>query len=127
MRIVVSDRLANYGVSGILALRPTPDALIVDSMSLSCTVLGKQVEFAVLSALTEIAADLKLEKILFEFNPTERNQATRRFLDSVADRVSDTQFVVPLALSDERLRAAAVNPGAWTIELERGVAGFTAR
>ena len=127
MRIVVSDRLASYGVSGILALRPTPDALIVDSMSLSCTVLGKQVEYAVLSALTEIASDLKVEKILFEFNPTERNQPTRRFLDSVADRVSDTQFVVPVALAEERLRAAAVNAGAWTIELERGVAGFAER
>src|SRR5271165_2287326 len=126
MRIVVSDRLANYGVSGILALRPTPDALIVDSMSLSCTVLGKQVEFAVLSALAEIASDLKVGKILFEFNPTERNQATRRFLDSVAGRMSDTQFSVPVALSEERLRAAAVNPGAWTIELVRRVAGFTA-
>ena len=127
MRVVVSDRLANYGISGILALRPTPEALVVESMSLSCTVLGKQVEYAVLSALTEIASDLKVEKILFEFNPAERNQPTRRFLDSVADRMSDTQFVVPLAFSEERLQAAAVNAGAWTIELERGVAGFTSR
>jgi hypothetical protein len=121
MRIVVSDRLANYGASGILALRPTSEALVVSSMSLSCTVLGKQVEFAVLSALSEIASDLKVEKILFEFNPTERNQPTRRFLDSVADRVSDTRFVLPLALSQERLKAAAINVGTWTLELERGL------
>ena len=127
MRIVVSDRLAGYGVSGILALRPTSEALIVDSMSLSCTVLGKQVEFAVLSALREIASDLKVEKILFAFNPTERNQPTRRFLDSVADSVSDTQFVVPLALLEERVQAAAINAGAWTFELEHIVPGFTAR
>jgi len=127
MRITVSDRLASYGISGILALRPTPEALIVDSMSLSCTVLGKQVEYAVLSALTEIATDLKVANILFEFNPTDRNQATIRFLQSVADRVSDSQFVVPVALAEGRLRAAAVNAGAWTIELERGVAGFTER
>jgi len=127
MRIVVSDRLASYGISGILALRPTPEALIVDSMSLSCTVLGKQVEYAVLSALTEIASDLKVANILFEFNPTDRNQPTIRFLQSVADRVSDSQFVVPVTLAEERLRAAAVNAGAWTIELERGVAGFTER
>ena len=127
MRVVVSDRLANYGVSGILALRPTPDALIVDSMSLSCTVLGKQVEFAVLAALTEIASDLKVGKILFEFNPTERNQPTRRFLDSVADRVSDTQFVVPVANAAARLQTAAVSAGAWTVDLERSVAGSTGR
>ena len=104
MRIVVSDRLANYGISGILALRPTADALVVESMSLSCTVLGKQVEHAVLSALTEIATDLKVEKILFQFNPTDRNQPTRRYLQSVADPVSDTQFVAPVALAEERLR-----------------------
>ena len=127
MRIVVSDRLANYGVSGILALRPTPDALIVESMSLSCTVLGKQVEYAVLSALRGIASDLKLGKILFQFNPTDRNQPTLRFLQSLADRVSDLQFVVPVVVAEERLRAAAVNAGAWTIELERGVGGFAER
>ena len=127
MRIVVVDRLANYGVSGILALRPEPDALVVDSMSLSCTVLGKQVEYAVLSALTEIASDLKVDKIQFQFNPTDRNQPTLRFLQSVADWSPDEKFVVPLTLAQERMRAAAVNAGAWTVELERGVAGFAGR
>jgi len=127
MRITVSDRLADYGVSGILALRPTPDALVIEAMSLSCTVLGKQIEYAVLSALQELAVDLKVESILFEFNPTDRNQPTLRFLQSVAHRLSDRQFVVPLALAAERIRTAAVNPGAWTIDLHRGVAGFTAR
>jgi hypothetical protein len=127
MRIAVSDRLADYGVSGILALRPAPDALIVESMSLSCTVLGKQVEYAVLSALTELASDLKVDNIVFEFNPTSRNQPTLRFLQSVADGASETKFVLPLAVAEERLRAAAVSAGSWTIELERGVAGFTAR
>ena len=127
MRIIVSDRLANYGVSGILALQPTSDALIVESMSLSCTVLGKQVEYAVLSALRDIASALKCGRIQFHFNPTDRNQPTLRFLQSVADRVSDTQFVLPLALAEERLRTAAVNAGAWTVELERSAAGSTAR
>lgn len=127
MHITVSDRLANYGVSGILALQPTPDALIVNSMSLSCTVLGKQVEYAVLSALREIASDLKVGKIQFQFNPTNRNQPTLRFLQSVADRLSDTQFVIPVALAEQRLQTAAVNAGVWTIEMERSVAGFTAR
>ena len=92
MRIVVSDRLATYGVSGILALRPTTDALIVESMSLSCTVLGKQVEFAVLSALTEIASDLNVGKIRFEFNPTDRNRQTVTvgLFTDLADRHNDT-------------------------------------
>ncbi len=127
MRIVVSDRLADYGISGILACRPTADALIVEAMSLSCTVLGKQVEYAVFSALTEIASDLRVARILFEFSATERNQPTHRFLQSVADRVSDTRFVVPLELAEARLRSAAVSPGAWTVELERSVAGSIAR
>ncbi|MGA9567230.1 MAG: hypothetical protein WBS19_17025 [Candidatus Korobacteraceae bacterium] len=127
MRITVSDRLAAYGISGILALRPTPDALTVESMSLSCTVLGKQVEYAVLSALKQIASDLKVDKIRFQFNPTDRNQPTLRFLQTVSDRVSDTEFIVPVALTEERLRDAAVNAGAWTIELERGVAGSAGR
>ena len=127
MRIVVSDRLSNYGISGLLTYRPTPDALIVDTWSLSCTVLGKQVEHAVFSALTQIATDFRVEKLVFECTPAERNQPTLKFLRSVAEPLSDKQFVVPLATAEARLRDAAVSAGAWTVELERGVVSSTAR
>jgi hypothetical protein len=127
LRIVVSDRLSDYGISGILAYRTTPDALIIDTLSLSCTVLGKQVEHAVLSVLLQIASELRVDKLVFDYTPTERNRPTHRFLQSVADKVSDTQFVVPLAVAEARLRAAATSAGAWTVELERSTAGSTAR
>jgi predicted enzyme involved in methoxymalonyl-ACP biosynthesis len=35
MRIVVSDRLSNYGLSGVLAYRVTTDALVVEAMALT--------------------------------------------------------------------------------------------
>ena len=127
MRIVVSDRLSNYGISGILAYRATPDALIVEALSLSCTVLGKQAEFAVLSALTQIAADLQVAKLVFEYAPAQRNQPMLRYLQSVAGEEPGARFVVPVAAADERIRAAAVNAEAWTVELERSVAGSTVR
>jgi len=127
MRIVVSDRLSNYGISGILAYRSTPEALIVEVLSLSCTVLGKQAEFAVLSALRQIAADLHVAKLVFAYAPAERNHPMLTFLQSVADEESGARFVVPVAVAEERIRAAAVIAGAWTVELERSVAGSTAR
>ena len=126
-RIVVSDRLASYGVSGILALRPTVDALIVDSMSLSCTVLGKQVEHAVFSALLQIAAELHVSRLEFEYTPAERNQPTLTFLQSVAEPQSDARFVASLVTAEAKLRDAAVSPGAWTVELEHNVVGSATR
>jgi len=123
----VSDRLSNYGISGILAYRSTPEALIVEVLSLSCTVLGKQAEFAVLSALRQIAADLHVAKLVFAYAPAERNHPMLTFLQSVADEESGARFVVPVAVAEERIRAAAVIAGAWTVELERSVAGSTAR
>jgi hypothetical protein len=113
--ISVSDRLAAHGPSGIVVYRWVDDALVVDSMSLSCTVLGKQVEYAVLSALARMAAGRHCSRLLFEYRPSGRNQPMLTFLRSVADRESDTQYALPLDGVEARLSAAAVNPGAWSI------------
>ena len=113
--VSVFDRIAEHGPSGVLAYHDTPDALVVDWMSLSCTVLGKQVEFALLSALAQIAAGRGRLKIAFEYRPSPRNQPIQAFLEAVADRESGTYFSFPASEAEARINALAVNPGAWTI------------
>jgi hypothetical protein len=113
--VSVSDRLANHGPSGVVVCSLNGNALVVEAMSLSCTVLGKQVEYAVLSALGEIATERHCSKLVFEYTPSGRNEPILRFLQSFADRETSTRFMVPLDLTGARIRAAAVNPDAWRI------------
>jgi predicted enzyme involved in methoxymalonyl-ACP biosynthesis len=40
----VSDRLADFGASGVIIVRA--EDMVIKAMSLSCTMLGKQVEYA---------------------------------------------------------------------------------
>jgi hypothetical protein len=117
MLIQVSDRLSHYGPSGVIhfmADMADSDALAVTSMTLSCAVLGKQVEYAAVSALAGLAAERGFAKLVFEYTPAGRNQPTRAFLQSIATEQSETRYVLPVHSAKARLRAAAVSLGAWT-------------
>jgi hypothetical protein len=118
MLVSVSDRVSDNGISGLVAFRPAENSMVVERMALSCTVLGKQVEYAVLSALARIATERHLATISFEFCESGRNQAMLRFLQSVADVESDKRHVVSVSLVEDRIRAAATRAGAWTVELQ---------
>ncbi len=123
MIVKVSDRLSNYGTSGVVVARPANDSLVVDSMALSCTVLGKQVEYALLSALSDIARDRHLGQVVFEFRASARNQPTLAFLRSAADAETDQRYVLAVTEADERISHAAVAPGAWSVQTAVNEAG----
>ena len=115
----VSDRLSDSGTSGVVVARPTDGMLVVETLSLSCTVLGKQVEFALLGALQEIARKRNLPSVAFEYHGSGRNQPALAFLKSFADEVTAERYVLPVGETEARVGKAAVAPGAWTIMVER--------
>lgn len=117
MLVNVTDRVSEFGPSGIVAFRSTADELVVRCMALSCPVLGKQVEYAVLSALGHIAAERRLARIALEYQPSGRNQPTLAFLRSIADAETNQRFVLPTDESEARINKAAVAPGAWSMRI----------
>ena len=116
MIISVTDRLSSHGPCGLVAFHTVADSLIVDLMALSCAVLGKQVEYAVLSALAQISADRGCVKLAFEYRSSYRNQPMLTFLKSVTDAESDTRYVLGVDLAQQRIEKAAVAAGTWTLE-----------
>jgi FkbH-like protein len=112
----VADRLADYGPSGLVAFRQAEGGLVIDAMTLSCTVLGKQVEYALVSALAQIARARRASKLLFGYRASGRNQPMLAFLESVADRESATRYVLPLDVASERIAAAAVSFETWAVD-----------
>lgn len=114
--VSVADRLGDHGPSGVVVYRRSKNALVVQAMALSCTVLGKQVEHALLSALARMAAERDCSELVFEYRSSGRNQPMLSFLQSIADASND-QYVLPLDQADVRINATAVNPGAWSIRV----------
>jgi len=114
--ISVSDRLSTYGPSGVVSFRTDSDSLIVEDLALSCPVLGKQVEFAVLSGLAQIARTHGCSNLVFEHKASGRNQIMLKFLESIADAGPNGRFTSTADRADERIRKTAVAPGTWTLE-----------
>jgi FkbH-like protein len=90
----VRDRFGSYGLTGLAVYRFEPAVLVVDSLLLSCRVLGRGVEHHVLAKLGGIALERGLERVEFAFQPTARNQPARLFLEEVAEAKGD-RFVLP--------------------------------
>lgn len=121
--VTVSDRVADYGVTALVAFRAEleKDVLSIHAMAVSCAVLGKQVEFAIVSALAQLAADQHLAKLVFEYRPSERNQPMLTFLQAIADPGPGSSYVLPVASSEARLRSAAASADAWTVRCDATV------
>jgi FkbH-like protein len=79
----VSDRYGDYGQVGLMMYEAVDDALRVRDFLLSCRVLGKGVEHAIVARLGEIALAQALSAVEISFVPTPKNAPARDFLASL--------------------------------------------
>lgn len=79
--IEVADRFGSYGIVGTVFTNTSENTLHMETFLLSCRVLGREVETAVLSYFGEQCRENGLEQIRIPFYPTERNQPVKDFLD----------------------------------------------
>ncbi|MET8364889.1 hypothetical protein ABZU53_15150 [Micromonospora sp. NPDC005194] len=123
LAIRVRDRLGDYGTSGLVALDRTVDRWTVDVFSLSCPVLGKGVEAAVLREVTRRAGAAGAGEVLVRWTDTGRNGTARRFLSELdgvapadprvrlrAAHTSDDNSTPPSATASTPPTAAASTP-----------------
>jgi FkbH-like protein len=125
--VAVRDRFGDYGTTGVVLFAARGAALVVDTLLLSCRVLGRGVEHRVVAELARAAAARGLTHVEVEAAPTERNRPVYDFLGKlpgaaavagadaadVADGVT-TVFRIPArpdAIADV-LAAAATAAGA---------------
>jgi FkbH-like protein/FkbM family methyltransferase len=105
--VTVSDRFGDYGLVGVLILEKAAPALVVDTFLLSCRVLGRGVEFQIVSRLGEYAKSLGLESVKFIYRKTAKNEPARRFIERIASayrRViaeGHEEFLVPASFLAE--------------------------
>jgi FkbH-like protein len=83
-RVRVSDRFGDYGLVGAIVAQNTGTTLLVDNLMLSCRVLGRGVEHAMLRRLGELAEELGLQDVSLPYIATVRNIPAVAFADSIA-------------------------------------------
>jgi thioesterase domain-containing protein/acyl carrier protein len=78
--VEVSDRFGDYGLVGVVIFGGHGEALEIDTLLLSCRVLGRGVEHHILNELGEIARRRQLPRVVATLIPTKKNQPARDFL-----------------------------------------------
>ncbi len=86
LAIEVEDRFGAYGLTGVAIVQRQQESdganhdLFIDTLLLSCRVLGRRVEHGILAALGRLATDWHCARILAALVPTGRNEPIRQFL-----------------------------------------------
>lgn len=90
----VSDRFGDYGLVGVVMAEDRGDELCVLEFLMSCRVLGKGVEHALLREVGHLAASRGRDRIRIVLSTTPRNLPMRRFLASLPHERAGEHFLV---------------------------------
>ena len=112
LRVKVSDRFGDYGLVGLVVADIRSDVLVVDTLLLSCRVLGRGVEHAILRHLGEISIERGLSHVHLAYLPTPKNEPARAFAESIAAdfRKQESDRVI-YCIPADRAHAISHRPG----------------
>lgn len=79
--VTVSDKFGNAGLTGLISFSLKQDTAWVEDFVLSCRVMGRKVEEAMLGWLLQRAKENGAKQIIAELLPTEKNKPCREFFD----------------------------------------------
>ena len=79
LSIKVRDRFGDYGLAGVAISHDEGEQCAVDTFLLSCRVIGRTVETALLAHLAESAAQRGRKRLVGWFLPTRKNAPARDF------------------------------------------------
>jgi FkbH-like protein len=114
--MTVADRFGDFGLTGVAIVEPGADGWHLDSFLLSCRVIGKSVETALLARIAADARAAGASTITGEFLDSGRNQVAATFL-------ANHGFA---AIPGGRYRRSLAEPGpdwpAWIADIGRSEA-----
>ena len=86
MRVI--DRFGDYGVIGVAIVEKKTDVWHVEQLLMSCRILGRGAEEALLFAIAERARLHGADHLSFAYAPTEKNAPAKTFLDTTIKNLS---------------------------------------
>jgi FkbH-like protein len=106
--IKVRDRFGDHGLVGVAITRDNEDECEIDTFLLSCRVIGRTVETALLANLAESAGQRGRKRLVGWFLPTKKNAPARDFYEQHGferQEVNDTGSLWTLDLKRSTLRS----------------------
>ncbi|MGA1197873.1 MAG: thioester reductase domain-containing protein, partial [Candidatus Latescibacterota bacterium] len=79
----VKDRFGDYGLVGLMVLECAHKLAVLKSLILSCRVLGRGVEHAMIAKAAKIAKHQGFDHLQIQFTPSHRNEPAKAFLDQL--------------------------------------------
>jgi FkbH-like protein len=77
----VTDRFGDHGLIAVALVRSAPETWTIESLLMSCRVIGRGIEDAFISKIAERAADAGAETLRVTFEPTAKNIPAREFVE----------------------------------------------
>jgi len=74
LQVRLRDSLGDNGIISVVICRPIAQDWCIDTWLMSCRVLGRKVETAVLQELVRNGRRLNVKRLLGTYRPTERNR-----------------------------------------------------
>ncbi|MGH9642069.1 MAG: HAD-IIIC family phosphatase [Terriglobales bacterium] len=104
--IKVRDRFGDHGLVGVAITRDEADHCEIDTFLLSCRVIGRTVETALLAHIAKTAAERGCKRLIGWFLPTRKNAPARDFYQQhgfVREQSNDTGTLWVLDLNTSTL------------------------
>ncbi len=80
LAIQVEDRFGDYGLTGVVIMEIKENVAFLDTFLLSCRVLGRQAEAAILTTIGRYCREKGITKIEADFYPTKKNEPFEEYL-----------------------------------------------
>ncbi|TYP76738.1 non-ribosomal peptide synthetase [Paenibacillus methanolicus] len=112
------DRFGTYGIVGLLTVKVEEESATIDTFLLSCRVLGKRVEDAMMAAIKQICMDHDVATLGALYIPTGKNMPITAFIKRSQWRALDprdgfTRYEVPLQLLADNVEHLTLTFGEW--------------
>jgi len=91
------DRFGSDGIVGVFILRFDEDTCRIDTLLLSCRVIGRGIEQYMLAAIVDLCRERGVRTLVGEFLPTAKNEPAAGLYERMGfDKTSDTLFHLDL-------------------------------
>ena len=101
LTVTVRDRFGDHGLTGLVCYTERATSLRITALMLSCRVLGRGVEHAMIAHLGKTARRLGKTAVVAMFRTTARNRPVRDFLEAIAadfkqSAAAETGYAIPV-------------------------------
>jgi amino acid adenylation domain-containing protein/FkbH-like protein/non-ribosomal peptide synthase protein (TIGR01720 family) len=120
----VTDKYGDYGLAGSILIRREPGLWVVSAFMLSCRVLGRGVEHAILRQLAQEAEANGADRLQVDFAKLAKNAPALQFLTGVVSASGDQAQALSPEASKRQFVLPVADSGKW--QLTAGIANSEA-